>query len=288
MSVIVSVMTTKFECHIPINESGRKAIDWLAQACTAVASELSRAELKAVMQKGAVWLSRQGSTQRLRRASRLLNSGDELHLYYDPKVLDQPLLTPQLIADEGDYSVWNKPCGMLCQGSKYGDQTTLYRWAETQLLPERPAFIVHRLDRATRGLILLAHNKRSAQRLSALFEARQVVKHYRALVKGCLQLDDQLVDAQVDGKAARSRMTTLAVDAAHDRSLIEIKLETGRKHQIRVHLLGLGHPILGDRLYGSGLQDGCDLQLQSCYLALSDTQGGAVEYRLEDAELLNI
>lgn len=281
-------MTTKFECHIPIHEPGRKAIDWLAQRCAEVAPELSRAELKAVMQKGAVWLTRQGATQRLRRASRLLGGGDQLHLYYDPLVLEQPLLQPQLIADEGDYSVWNKPSGMLCQGSKYGDQTTLYRWAETQLLPERPAFIVHRLDRATRGLILLAHNKRSAQRLAALFESRQVDKRYRALVKGSLRLDDALVDAPVDGKAARSRMTTLAVDAERNCSLIEVRLETGRKHQIRVHLLGLGHPILGDRFYGTGAEDGCDLQLQSFSLAFPWLSGGSVEYRLAETELLKI
>mgnify|MGYP003631546668 FL=1 len=281
-------MTAKFEHHLPITESGRKAIDWLAQGCETVAAGLSRAELKAVMQKGAVWLTRQGSTQRLRRASRLLNGGDALHLYYDPQVLTQPLLVPRLIADEGDYSVWNKPTGMLCQGSKYGDHTTLYRWAETRLQPERPAFIVHRLDRATSGLILLAHNKRSAQRLSALFEARQVDKRYRAVVKGCLQLNDELVDGAVDGKAALSRMTTLEVDRERERSLIEVKLETGRKHQIRVHLLGLGYPILGDRLYGSGLEDGCDLQLQSYYLALMNNDSVTAEYRLPDTELLQI
>ena len=283
-------MMTKFEHHIPIDESGRKAIDWLAQGCETISVELSRAELKAVMQKGAVWLTRQGSTQRLRRASRLLNNGDELHLYYDPQVLTQPLLSPQLIADEGDYSVWNKPTGMLCQGSKYGDHTTLYRWAETHLQPERPAFIVHRLDRATSGLILLAHNKRSAQRLSAMFEARQVDKRYRAVVNGCLQLDDQLITAPVDGKAARSRMTSLEVDKEQERSLIEVKLETGRKHQIRVHLLGLGHPILGDRLYGTGVEDGCDLQLQSYYLALMPREDAQPEqvYRLADKALLRL
>jgi len=283
-------MTPKFELHINIDEAGRKAIDWLAMLCTDSSRDLSRAELKSVMQKGAVWLTRQGSTQRLRRASRLLNEADELHLYYDPQVLDQPLRAPQLIADEGDYSVWNKPCGMLCQGSKYGDHTTLYRWAEAQLTPERPAFIVHRLDRATRGLILLAHNKRTAQRLSAMFEARQVDKRYRALVKGRLQLDNQLVDTPVAGKSARSRMTTLEIDAENDRSLIEIRLETGRKHQIRVHLLNLGHPILGDRLYGTGEEDGCDLQLQSWYLALHfpvDSGGNRFNYQLADAERLS-
>ncbi|MEH6472517.1 MAG: RluA family pseudouridine synthase [Halopseudomonas sp.] len=271
----------KFERHLAIDQGDRKAIDWLADAC-----ELSRSELKSVMQKGAVWLTRKGATQRLRRASRILNTGDELHLYYDSEVINQVSLEPLLIADEGDYSVWNKPCGMLCQGSKYGDHTTLYRWAETQLQPERPGFIVHRLDRATSGLILLAHNKRTARALSALFESRQVDKRYRAVVKGSLQLDSRLIDEAVNGKPARSRMTTLSVDSERDRSLVEVRLETGRKHQIRQHLLGLGHPILGDRLYGAGEQDGCDMQLQSCFIAFSLDEQPLQQYRLPQHQLL--
>lgn len=276
-------MTEKFERHLQVDRVGRKAIDWLTDGC-----ELSRSELKAVMQKGALWLTRKGSTQRLRRASRLLNPGDELHLYYDAKVLQQTALEPLLIVDEGNYSVWNKPCGMLCQGSKYGDHTTLYRWAEIQLQPERPAFIVHRLDRATSGLILLAHNKRTARQLSALFESRQVDKRYRAVVKGRLELDDELIDLPVNDKPARSRVTTLKVDLQRNLSLVEVRLETGRKHQIRQHLTGLGHPLLGDRLYGTGEQDGCDLQLQSCWLAFSPDEHTEAEYRLDDSVLLSL
>ncbi|MEH6648593.1 MAG: RNA pseudouridine synthase [Motiliproteus sp.] len=281
-------MTPRFEIHSLIDQPDIKAIEWLAQACqntAELAESPSRAELKLAMQKGAVWLTRKGSTQRLRRATRSLKPGDELHLYYDAQVLQQSPLEPQLIADEGDYSVWNKPCGMLCQGSKYGDHTTLYRWAETQLQPERPAFIVHRLDRATSGLILLAHNKRTARLLSGLFEARQVDKRYRAVVKGSLELTDALIDAPVDGKSARSRVTTLQVDKRRELSLVEVRLETGRKHQIRQHLLSVGHAIMGDRLYGTGDRDGCDLQLQSCFLSFPRIDGSfepLLRYQLSD------
>lgn len=268
-------MTNKFERHQIIDQPDRKAIDWLALSVADQVEPLSKAELKAAMQKGAVWLSRGGSTQRLRRASRILNPADELHLYYDAQVLQQQPLEPQLIADEGGFSVWNKPCGMLCQGSKYGDHTTLYRWAETRLQPERPAFIVHRLDRATSGLILLAHNKRTARSLSGLFESRQVEKRYRAVVKGLLELNDELIDAPVNGKPARSRVTTLQVDTQLGLSLVEVRLETGRKHQIRQHLLGLGHAIIGDRLYGTGDSDGSDLKLQSCWLSFSAVDGAS-------------
>ncbi len=253
----------RFEAHIDIRQGGIKAIDWLAEHC-----DLSRAELKRAMHQGAVWLTR-GATKRLRRGSKSLRYGDQLHLYYDPQILAEQPQGAELMVDEGCYSVWYKPFGMLCQGSKFGDHCTLYRWAETHLEPERTAFIVHRLDRATEGLILLAHDKRTAAGLAAQFENRQVEKRYRALVRGRLALDNQLIDEPLNGKPARSRMTTLAMDDSRDCSLVEVVLETGRKHQIRQHLAGLGHPILGDRLYGSGGSDGVDLQLQSCLLQIT-------------------
>ncbi|MEH6625980.1 MAG: RNA pseudouridine synthase [Motiliproteus sp.] len=261
---------SRIERHIDIREGGKKALDWLAEGCC-----LSRAELKTVMHKGAVWLTR-GKTSRIRRSNKILKYGDQLHLYYDPKVLEEEPQAAQLISDQGNYSVWYKPFGMRCQGSKYGDHCTLYRWAESHMEPERTAYTVHRLDRATEGLILLAHDKATTTALASQFENREVEKRYRARVHGILEFQDELVDEPVNGKSARSRMTTLAVDADKQQSLIEILLETGRKHQIRQHLSGMGFPIVGDRLYGQGVADGVDLQLQSFLLKFrcpnSDTQ----------------
>ncbi len=273
----------RFERHIDIRQGGIRAIDWLSEHC-----KLSRGELKQVMHQGAVWLTR-GSTTRLRRCSRALKYGDQLHLYYDAEVLSQQPQAAELIADEGSYSIWYKPFGMLCQGSKYGDHCTLYRWVETHLAPERPAFIVHRLDRATEGLIVVAHSKSAAAELASQFEQRRVEKRYRALVHGCLRMDQQRVDEPLNGKPARSIITTLQVDAVHQRSLIEIQLETGRKHQIRQHLAGLGHPVLGDRLYGSGASDGVDLQLQSCLLRIGCPESGESRcYTVPDSRLLSL
>ena len=271
----------RYERHIDIREGGKKAVEWLAENC-----DLSRSELKRVMHSGAVWLTR-GTTKRLRRGSSALKYGDQLHLYYDTQVLSTQPEPAELIADEGNYSVWYKPFGMLCQGSKYGDHCTLYRWAETHMEPERSAFVVHRLDRATEGLILLAHDKTTAADLAGQFENRQVEKRYRALVRGELLLDNQLIDQPLNGKPARSRMTTLEIDQQRQCSLIEVLLETGRKHQIRQHLAGLGHPILGDRLYGAGSNDSVDLQLQSFLLKITCPNTGALRtFRLDDNRIL--
>jgi tRNA pseudouridine32 synthase / 23S rRNA pseudouridine746 synthase len=142
------------ECHVDITEAGQTALDWLAAA-----TGLSRQHIKQTMDRGAVWITHGKHTQRLRRAKRQLPAGDTLHLYYDAAVLAQQPPEPGLVADESDYSVWHKPCGMLSQGSKWGDHCTINRWVEKHLAPQRPAFIVHRLDRAATGLMLIAHSR---------------------------------------------------------------------------------------------------------------------------------
>ena len=246
-------------------------------------SQLSRSEIKGAMTKGAAWITRGRHTQRLRRAKRKLQAGDELHLYYDPKVLGEVPEPPTLVADAGDYSVWNKPYGLRSQGSKWGDHCTVGRWAEQHLKPERPSFVVHRLDRAANGLILVAHTKKTASGLSRLFQQRQVQKRYRAWVVGDFSsLKSPVhIDEPVDGKAAVSAFRFLR--KADDSSLVDVSIEAGRKHQVRRHLAGLGFPILGDRLYGDGENDGVDLQLTAFLLRFrSPVTGEVVEYRLPD------
>ena len=128
--------------------------------------------------------AQQGYIQRLRRAKKLLNTKEILHFYYDESVLSSEVAPAVLVKDLGEYSIWNKPSGMLSQGSKWGDHCTINRWAEKNLQPERSAFIVHRLDRAANGLIILAHKKSVANQFSKLFELRQIDKRYQAEVEG--------------------------------------------------------------------------------------------------------
>ncbi|MCW8943383.1 MAG: RluA family pseudouridine synthase [Sedimenticola sp.] len=254
--------SSKQEHHIDISEAGKTALDWLAAHTV-----LSKQRIKQTMDKGAVWLTHGKYTQRLRRAKRVLPEGDTLHLYYDETVLLQQPPEPQLIADEGDYSVWYKPCGMLSQGSKWSDHCTINRWVEKHLKPQRPAFIVHRLDRAATGLILIAHSKQATQGLTACFEKRELDKRYRAIVRGDCSKRQQpeTIDAEIDGRWARSNIQCLEYHAEMNRSLLEIQIESGRKHQIRRHLSGIGFPIEGDRLYGIG-DEKKDLQLTACSL----------------------
>ncbi len=276
----MSDSTERIEVHVAIESPEDASVDLLQRA-----SGLSKQRIKLAMAQGAVWVTRGSNTQRLRRVKRTLKAGDEVHLYYDRRVLEEIPPEPGLIADVGAYSVWHKPYGLRSQGSKWGDHCTVSRWAERHLQPERPAFIVHRLDRAANGLILVAHSRSIAAALSGLFQERKVEKRYLALVHGDFSrpTDPVRIEDPIDEKQAVSEFSRRQVSADGGRSLVDVRIETGRKHQIRRHLAGLGHPVIGDRLYGDGENDGVDLQLTAYLLAFDcPVNEQQVEYRLTD------
>jgi len=254
-------MEAKFEKHIRLRGS-LTALDCLSEE-----TDLSRQQLKHVMQNGAVWLESARGISRLRRAKKVLTEGDQLHLYYDAEIQKKQPPEAELIADEGDYSIWNKPSGMYSQGTKWGDHFTIYRWAEQHLSPQRTAFIVHRLDRAANGLILVAHKKSVAAMFSKMFEQREIYKKYHATVEGLIA-DIEVpheIDNELDGKRSISEIVSIARNGAENTTDVEVVIKTGRKHQIRRHLSGLGYPIVGDRLYGSP-NTAQDLQLSAVHM----------------------
>jgi len=258
-----------FEKHILLETTGSTVIHALASQC----SDVSNRVLKQALQFGAVWLTSGGRTDRVRRAKKIVSAGDELHIYFDEKILFSETEPAQFLADEKYYSIWNKPCGMFSQGTKWGDHSAICRWVELHglaqnNLPQRPAFLVHRLDRATQGLIIVAHSKTAAAKMSELFSQREICKHYIAKVSGHFpqELIGTYLDNDVDGKSAKTKVLDSHYDVTLNDSTIRLQLETGRKHQIRQHLSAHGFPIIGDRLYGGELRVKTDLQLKSCYL----------------------
>lgn len=242
----------------------------------------SKQQLKQFMQKGAVWVSepmcsKTGSKNtrpgRVRRAKKPLKPGSKVWFYYNPQVLHQTIEAPQLIADRETYSVWYKPKGVLSQGSKWGDHSTLNRWIEMHYLfpnetSARPCWIVHRLDKATDGLMLIAHSKKAAQQLASYFEQHLIHKTYHATVQGQFPRQRQTYCSPLDGKTAISHVHLLHYDALKNRSRVAIQIETGRKHQIRRHLSEAGYPIVGDRLHGNADIQEDDLQLTAITLCI--------------------
>ncbi|MDO6824032.1 RluA family pseudouridine synthase [Marinobacter sp. 1_MG-2023] len=211
-------------------------------------SGLPRQRIKDAMNKGACWWTLKGKQVRLRRATKEVKAGTRLQLYYDENVLDRKPEAATLIADKSRYSVWFKPHGMLAQGSQWGDHCSLLRSTELEL--KRPCYLIHRLDADAAGLMLIAHDSKAAGALSQCFSGRTMTKQYLARVTGIIDTRDQLIDTPIDGKVAMSRVTTMETNETGPTSLLQVIIETGRKHQIRKHLESIGHPIVGDRLYG--------------------------------------
>jgi tRNA pseudouridine32 synthase/23S rRNA pseudouridine746 synthase len=290
-------MTAIFEHHVKFdqtsNDDTNTVFAFLSKSLAGTASNLSNAQLKQAINKGALWLTRGKSTQRLRRVKKRLQPNDELHFYYNESVLSNNVLEATLISDETEYSVWYKPYGMLSQGSKWSDHCTIARFAQQNLTPERPVFIVHRLDRAATGLILIAHSKRAARALTAMFENRTLhnntlKKHYQIIVHGDHSKNDQpqVITTDIDGKKAHSTFTCLAYNQEKNQSLIDVKIDSGRKHQIRIHAASIGLPVVGDRLHG--IADETETKdLQLCAVSLSFTcplsvnKGNAIKKQFE-------
>jgi tRNA pseudouridine32 synthase/23S rRNA pseudouridine746 synthase len=250
---------------------------------------LSRRAIKDAMSKGAVWIRRGRGRRRVRRATAIARPGDRVELFYDPALLAVEPPAAALVLDRRRFSVWLKPAGLLAQGSDFGDHCSLPRQVERDT--GRRVHLVHRLDRETAGVMLLAHDPEAAARLSALFRDGAVVKRYRALVLGAPGSPGQVltVDRPVDGRTARTDLRVVAVASAGSRveSEVEITLHTGRTHQIRRHLSGIGHPVIGDPRYGRGNKNRQGLCLAAYAIELRcPVTGDALRAALDPSDLL--
>jgi len=177
--------------------------------------------------------------------------------------------TVECVHEDGSLLVLNKPSGLLCVPGRGPDKQDALSARAQALWPD--ALIVHRLDQPTSGLVLMARGIAMQRALSHAFAERHVHKRYQAVVAGRPQAASysgdgwseitlpiaadwerrplRVVDA-ARGRPSLTRWRVLARDEASDTTRVELEPVTGRTHQLRVHLAALGHPILGDMLYG--------------------------------------
>ena len=262
---------------------------WSSLAQLAEACELSREEVLEAAVKGAVWRRKgAGGSSKLRRIrdpDAESESGDTVFINYDRKVLDQQPQAPALVSDQGNYSVWYKPPGTLSQGSKWSDHCTITETAA--VCHGKKCLLVHRLDRAACGLVVLAHTPNACKALAALFEKREVLKIYRATVHGKVagSLPWQIVKP-VEGKAAHTVVLSADYLKTSDRSELTVDIKTGRKHQIRNHLAGEGFPVVGDRLFDPDREHKHDLQLVAVKLQFTCPFSGSLQTVQLDESLL--
>ena len=226
-----------------------------AVACQLLAdtSGLAKERIKQAMAKGAVWLTRSGQKERrLRKAKFKLQAGDQLQLFYNPDILAQTPPQPVCLEDNIEYSVWFKPTWLLSQGTRYGDHCSLLRLAEKGN-HQIDYKLVHRLDREASGLMLLAHTRQAAMLLTRLFQQNSVEKRYVSEVFGSpfIEKEGLLLTEPLDGKPAKTEILAAHHGNSPGCTLLDIRLHSGRLHQIRRHLADWGHGILGDPKYGN-------------------------------------
>lgn len=230
-------------------------------------TNLAPAILKQAAYNGSVWLEPMGKKpHRLRRLKTTITSGDKVWLYYNDSLLKQSFANAVLIRDQQDYSIWFKPRGMFSQPSKWSDANSISRNVTVQL--ERPSYLVHRLDRMTAGLIIVCHKKSLVKQFTQRFTDHAINKTYLAVINGSLAQSSITIDDALDDKPALSYLTVEQTINEGTHTLVNVEINSGRKHQIRRHLSGIGHPIVGDRMYGNA-NTAYDLQLYAVELAFS-------------------
>jgi tRNA pseudouridine32 synthase/23S rRNA pseudouridine746 synthase len=218
----------------------------------ALGTGLSKSRIKDAMIKGAVWIKRKGSMKRLRKATTILSPHDHIELHYDETLLAIKPPEPKLVSDQGYYSVWSKPSGLMAQGTMFGDHCSLLRQAELHFQMQRQVFLVHRLDREANGIMIIAHSKDSAAKFSELFQKKLIIKEYRVEVLGDLETQGKkgVIKLPLDNKDAVTEYEVISHAPEQNTTLVSAFISTGRLHQIRRHFKMIGFPVIGDPKYG--------------------------------------
>ena len=257
-----------YEYEYVVAEAAPARLDaWLAGRPALAASGLSRSRLHGLARAGSVTVNGEKArpAQRLRSGDVVLVSVPPPQSLADLTAQDLPL---SIIYEDAAVAVVDKPAGLSVHpGPGHPDGTLvnalLFHCPDIRGIGGelRPG-IVHRLDRDTSGLLVVAKTQRAHQRLTEQMQQRVTLKEYRAVAVGIVTPDAGAIDAAIarhpyhrqkmavvaDGRPARTHYRTDAAINGH--TLLTVRLETGRTHQIRVHLAHLRYPILGDAVYG--------------------------------------
>ncbi len=257
--------------HVVVDPNTNRLDAYLAGISELASQGLSRSRLHALTVEGCITVNGLST-----RPAQRLHTGDIIVVTVPPVRLPTDLL-PQdipvgIVYQDDDIVVVDKPAGLSVHpGPGHPDGTLVnallarcpdIRGVGGELRPG----IVHRLDRDTSGLLVVAKSQLAHQRLTEQMKLRTIIKEYQAVAVGMVTPDTGTIDAPIarhpyyrqrmavvaDGRAARTHYRT--AENLNGHTLLTISLETGRTHQIRVHLAHIGFPILGDQIYGRASQ----------------------------------
>ncbi len=215
-------------------ETGRLLIDFLAAH-----RNCSRRKAKNLLDRRTIFVN----GRRIWMAHHILKTGDIVDLPEHAVPVEPGTVSPPILYQDDNYLIADKPAGILANGP----HSLETRLQSSMGMPALTA--VHRLDRGTSGCLLFAKNADAQQRMFLLFKDRKIDKIYQALVSGTIREPHFTITKPIAGQTAITEVTVLktGVPASH----LQIAIHTGRTHQIRKHLLTIGHPLLGEYYYAS-------------------------------------
>lgn len=222
------------------------------------------------------------------KSSTKVHAGDVVQVDYDKAVaLDVPEIKLDILYEDEDCLVIVKPAGVLTHSKGvFNPEATVSTFIRpfTKGMDDNRGGIVHRLDRVTSGLLICAKNETSLAYLQEQFSDRKVKKMYMAVVSGIPEQPEAIIEMPIErnpkkpqtfrvgpnGKKAKTQYKV--IDSNDSYSLVELLPTTGRTHQLRVHMAQIGHPIVGDVLYGGETSDRTYLHALSLELTLPNNE----------------